>query len=379
MATLLFYISVILLTTLMAALYERSEIRWQKILFGILTVLIPAATAGLRVGIGTDYGIYKGVYDVLQAGEPLVQRIEPGFRLFYSLWLFLGLSYQSLQFLFSLLTCGLYFYSLILLKKRVSVTAGMFAWMCMYYFMSWNYIRQLLACSFIMLACALLINRKKRASYILVIAAASIHITSLIVAPFFLFPNFFIKKKYDRSRLILYLVMVIVIFTYPYFLTPLLNWLGTQSPKLQYFINYLQPEIKPLGLGLLRYPVLFLIPCGLLYKKMPSTIRWLYNMCTVGFIIWLSSYVTAREFDRLAYSLMIGIPALIGYSLQKDRLAVQLTGWLPVHKPAFTNYLQTGLIICFAGALLFFTWFDLFYQGAHEVVPYVSVFLNLQG
>ena len=371
--SLIFYLLIILITTVLSFLFEKISNRKLKTLICLAIILIPSFFAAIRVNIGTDFAIHETVFNDVLNNLPVEKRAEFGYVFLNKLVVFMHGNYHILLFLVSLVSFTFIFSTFYLMKEDISISFAMLSYMLLYYQMSFNYIRQLLAASIGIFACILYLkNKKYTIPIILCLIAASFHITALIYLPILLLFSYFASDKYKKSRSVSFIILTLLVFVYPIILMPVLNWFQNIIPPLRYFINYLAVEYKTIGFGLFRYLLLFIFPGFCFYNKFKENFKWIFNVMIIGFILWLTSYVTKMEFYRISHMYLLFIPLMNGYfwknmiSFSKNIPFIALNSWIYKYR---SFLIKSALII-----LLFFFWYyDFFYLGAHETVPYQSI------
>lgn len=358
--SILLYLAIILFTTLFTALSTNKRLSKEvRFICMVLAILVPSIFAGLRYNTGTDYQIHKNVFEELKEGLDVTKHTEIGYLLLNRIVLFLGGNYQILLFLISVITITCIYGTLVRYKEKISVPIGMLAFMLLYYQMSYNLIRQILAVSIMVYALKYLENRNILKYILSCIIASTIHSTALIF--FILLPayKYLTQDKYRKILFIIYICMTILVFTYPKILEPLLKNVKVSS-QIQYYLNYLKAEYQPIGIGIFRYILLFIIP-GLLiyrYKKEDKNFLLWYNTSIIGFILWLTSYVSERHLYRISYNFLMLIILLIG------------AFWKETENKRYKIIYRAAILVI----VLFFWYYDYFYLGANATVPYIFCF-----
>ncbi len=378
MSSLVVYLTIISITVFFTIVALKSNEKKKIYFFNVLSVLFPSVFAALRYNIGTDYQIHQQVFEEISQGIPISKRAEIGYVLLNKVVAIVGGPYNVLLFLVALISIGCIYYTLYFFKNEICVPVAMLAYMLLYYQMSFNFIRQMLATSVALLATVVFLQKKKALSIIICCIAASFHITALIYIPVLLLYDFFSEQRYQHLRNWVYIALTLLVFLYPFILMPVLEQVQEWIPSLRYFINYLAVEYKPLGFGMFRYILLFIVPGVLFYKTMVKTMRFYYNVSLLGFIMWLTSYVTQREFYRISYTYLIMIIILIGYFWKNSENVLQELNI----KKSFTQtaiYKHRELIfkMLLLALMIFFWYYDYFYLKSHETVPYISILGSL--
>lgn len=371
--SLFLYLLIILITTTLCYFFEKTANKRLQILLCVAIICIPSIFAAIRVNIGTDYAIHETVFNDVLNNSAVEKRAELGYVLLNQLVVFIHGNYHTLLFFVSTLSFLFIFLTFYLMKEDISISFAMLAYMLLYYQMSFNYIRQLLAAAIGVFACVLYLKKKNfKIPIILCFIAASFHITALIYIPVLLLFSYMSSDKYKKSRTIFLISLAILVFIYPIILMPILNWLQNIIPPLRYFINYLAVEYKSIGFGFFRYPLLFIFPGLFFYNQFKVKFKWIFNVMLIGFILWLTSYVTKMEFYRLAHMYLMFIPLMYGYywkniiTFSKSIPLITINNWVYKHKILLIK--STFIILLF-----FFWYYDFFYLGAHETVPYQSI------
>lgn len=354
------YITIILLTTLFTSLSTNKRLsKGLRILFAVLVILVPSIFAGLRYGIGTDYQIHKSVFNELESGLEVTKRTEMGYLILNKIIIFFGGNYQCLLFIISFITVACIYKALLRYKDKINVTIGILSFMLLYYQMSYNLLRQMLAISIMIYALKYLENKKSVKYIISCIIATTIHSSSIIFLFLLVAYKFLSNEKYKKILFVVYIVAIVLVFNYPKILNPILQNINISS-ELQYYLNYLKVKYQPIGFGICRYILLFIIPGILIYKRKRDDNIFLfwYNTSVIGFIFWTTSYVTERELYRISYNFLILIIFLLGFF------------WKETENKKYKLIYRLILLI-----LLFFFWYyDYFYLGANGTVPYMFCF-----
>lgn len=363
MQSAFFYGSLGLITTACAFGYQKSGKKVVRNLFLALTILIPSIFAGIRVGIGTDYYIHYLVYNDIVSGRAVEKQAEVGYIFLNWLVNFLGGNYQVVLFLVTLLSMCCLMYALNTFRKSVSISFAVFCFMFLYYQMSYNYIRQLFAASIVLVAIVFCWKGRRALSLVIVALAATVHITGLIILPYILFFHFFSERRYSKQVAIVYLLCCLALLIYRSYGNTIIRALMGYNSQLDYYLKYLYVRARPFGFGVLRYPLMFIVPVLACWKSMRMESRWFYNICLGGFIFWLTSKMTIMEFYRISYSLLYLLPFLLGWLWKNCRTC-------------FRNF-QVLMYFYFPGIVLFFWYYDFFVLRAQQTVPYRSLFFTL--
>ena len=354
--SIIIYFSIAVVTAFFAQVSVLKNLSKEvKKIFKILTVVVPSFFSGIRYGIGTDYIIYKNVFNEILNKVTITKRSEIGYVLLNKIIIFFTSDFQALLFIIALLTIGCVYSTLYRKKEKISVPFGMFAFMLMYYQMTFNLSRQMLSAAIIMYAIKFLEENKKKKYLIYTIIATSIHTSGIIGLPLVFLYKFLTEEKYRKKRLIFYFVCLVAVCGYSKILTPIFS----SIPALKYYLQYVSFSYEGIGIGILRYILLGIVPGIYLYKRMKDDkpIMMMYAITILGFILWTNSYVSDYIAYRISYIFLLNIVCVLGYywKVMKNK------------KEIFINLFLLSIII-------FFWYYDFFYLGSHETVPYTTIF-----
>lgn len=189
------YMAAFIVSAICASLYARLAGQKLRYVFFILATATPAVLACFRgINVGTDYVNYithfrdvSNVDSFLEAlsVSGMAIKIEPGYNL-----LIYALSRLTDDVL--LISFGVYFLSAVavlaglafLLRKEYLFAAYLF-YLCAYWLLGFNLVRQALAMSLIVLSISCVLNRQLLAFLVVVGLAVSIHRTALLVIPIY--------------------------------------------------------------------------------------------------------------------------------------------------------------------------------------------------
>ncbi|MFG6320606.1 MAG: EpsG family protein [Lachnospiraceae bacterium] len=317
---MLFYAIVIAITTLLAWLYSHiSGRRIKKIVF-LLSVLVPSAISGLR-GVGSDYWIYirncdeiiEGVFENVDYNSLFTQITRFLFRF--------DVDFQVIIFITSLVTICAVFRTINLYKKNISYTFGVFSYMLIFFQMSFNTYRQILAaCLFLVATVFLYRENNKKKFGVWYIAAVLIHSSILPFGLVYFFKDKILEDRYKKKRILLYCITAIVIFIIPS-LTSQMSFLLKMIPHYGWYITRFYRT--GIGIGILRYLVMGVVPIVFIvrkkvYKEMQEIgLGFIPFYISMGFVLWLTSYISESSIYRISYNMLIAFPLLHGYIFKK--------------------------------------------------------------
>lgn len=359
---MLIYGGVISLTTALAWKYQKSEEISKKYIFGLMVLLV-GIFAGLR-GVGTDYLLYQDRFELLAEGKFEITSFSLVYT-FMKLFIALGINYQVLILLISLITNFLIFYVICMYEKYISVPYAVLAYMLMFYQMSFNIFRQLLAMSIFLIALYNLIEKNsKRTFWCLFILAVLVHSISIVFGVIYFILPIIEENKYFKLRVMGYFLSILCVFLLPK-LAQMMNFIAEIVPHYAYYLKNLQ--FQGIGIGIIRYVLLVFLPIMYLkyYKQefnndLPVKLQYCVFLSLTGAILWLTSYTSMSDMYRIAYYGLVTLPILFGFmikNMKKNRKNITL------------SVLMTIL-------LLFFWWYDFIFTNSCATYPY-KFFLNL--
>lgn len=356
----IFYFSISLITAVLAELSLKVNTALKRILVW-LSIILPATFAGLRYGIGTDYFVtYQPYFNYLSGngGLQLYNRnsLDIGYYLLNLFVIKLGGNFQLVLYFASIITFYAFYKAIIIYKDKLSVGLSTFVFMLMYYQVSFNIVRQLMAATIILYAFHFVEERNLKKFIIWVIAAALFHSTAIVVLPFYLLANVLTKRKHRFLIFAFYIAFFYAVFNFDQF-----SWIVNLIDSSGYYSSYLRKVSSfSFSFGLLIRTVPYIVAVFIMWKKIKEdrTLKIYLNSFLLGNILRLIVYMTQFDADRIAlYFLMsqvIFIPYLAKY-----------------YKKGWKNF---GGVIVLLGATVFLWYFDFIYMGRNETVPYQTIF-----
>lgn len=165
-----------------------------KALFCSLPVIL---LYGLRVGIGTDYTAYEGMYEVLHNADFFYYweqhneiagafYVEPGYYILNKL----APSYRVLLFADILFIIIPLWLALFEFKQNISLSFAIFIFMSIQFIYSMNGVRYIIAVSFILLGFVYLISDKNLRFFCCILTASLFHTSALICIAYYFIKNF---------------------------------------------------------------------------------------------------------------------------------------------------------------------------------------------
>lgn len=314
-----FYFSVILITTVLAYLFEKVKKRQKSLMFSLL-VVFPSMISGFR-GVGTDYRMYLNNYStIVQGAYEFVDYKSIIVRILQFLGTY-GFYFQISVFLVSIVTVYVAFTIFREYEKDISFTFAVFSYMIIFYQMSMNIFRQLLAAKIFLLATVSLFKKDNVTKYwVWYITAILIHSSIVPFGLIFFFKKSITCKEYRIRRIILYIVVLAAIFLLP----SLAHFVEKLSGVLSHYAWYLTRfEYTGIGFGFIRYlvlaifPTVYIVSRGLEAEMKIKRLSFLGFYSMMGAILWMTSYVSVSTIYRLSYNLLVALPVMHGALYKK--------------------------------------------------------------
>lgn len=261
--------SVLLITTLIVAIFaalagqqhrvafanHNIQERKKPKLFGyyffvIICAIVLFTVAGLRYGVGSDYGAYYWGYPLWQsefAGR-WKEWDEPGLSTLAKLLYNISTDGGFFVFVIAAITISLFIFTLA--RNTDDFFFSTLIYVCVCWTGCFNGARQFLAAAIVFAGHKLILERKFLKFCIVIFIASSVHITALIMIPMY----FLITQVLDLKKIVLILVAgIAMIYSYD-FLFELLGVLK-DSEGGGSDTNYAQTEINPLRIAIAFAPV----------------------------------------------------------------------------------------------------------------------------
>ncbi|WP_299997029.1 EpsG family protein [uncultured Cedecea sp.] len=236
--------------------------------------------AGLRSEVGTDYNTYVHFITLIKDGYDVY--MELGFQALVKSVLYMGFEYQVV-FLFSSFITLMFFYLYILKhSKGYTLSVVLFYLFPIFYFASFNGVRQFIAVSIFLYSIRFILNKKFIAYFTWILIASLFHKTVLLTLPLYFILNIRIELK------------EIIIISSGYLLSvSLLPFIGRALgfPE-KYFNDSLISEV--INYKILVFPVIFLFYYSIRnkYKGKCFDENITTNMLLIGSLISLTPFVS---------------------------------------------------------------------------------------
>ncbi|ADY55903.1 hypothetical protein Sgly_1605 [Syntrophobotulus glycolicus DSM 8271] len=320
------YVSIVILSSLLIRLAEKEGI-FQK-LFVFLAFLVVALPSAFRYEVGLDYTTYTTIYDIIVGAGSITDSVR-FFNIEYSFRVLSFISHDLLdspQMIFSFyavftnlfMVLGIYFY-----RKQTRMSTMMFMYTTLYYLLSMNIARQMLAVSIIFFASKYILKKSFIKYLIFVLLAACFHKSSIVAIVLY-----FISIKTGISNKVVtvfkYVFPIIIIF----FMHQFLNLFASVSFFQKYLINYHVTSQLTIGLGIVLQLGLCLI-FYIVYKKnllgsSKATQYFIVQTMIFGTILFLLQYRIDNFGGRMG--LYFNIFSIVALSLLANSADRKKTG-----------------------------------------------------
>lgn len=323
-----------------------------------IAILVPSLIAGLRdVEVGTDSITYAENFWLLQYGESTRERwneFEPGYSFLNNIIANLGFSYSVLFFAMQFLTMLFFVKAVWNERDNIIVWLTSFTYMLLYFQTSLNMVRQALSITICIFAITLLLKNKKMQFLVWVLVASLFHFSALICLSLFILKYFF-EKREKLSLLILIGASMLISNR------DLLGNIVYVITGSGYFAGYITRDAEDFGsmsVYILRCGAYIVFPL-FIFHKMNFCKKYKFYLYTVilGFIIGSLGRMTMTQVQRVgyyfSYLLILLIPLSISYMRRGNKAVAK---------------------IAFCLLLLFAWYYDFFYKGFNDTVPYKTTF-----
>ncbi len=321
-------------------------------LFFYLSFAILVLFSGLRFDVGVDFISYSQMFvDFRNETAPFL--FEPANMFIINMVNMLNIDYQAIFFIYSLLIMSGVFYFIKNLSPSKEVSILLFVTIGIFYFSTFNGIRQWAAISIMLIAIVKLIEAKHIQFVLFIILASLFHLSAII-----LFVLVFFKFRFK------FLYLIVILFS-SLLATELLLFIINNSQYAMY-LNEVKFDQKGNPLLLLIYiSILIYIPWFLGYFSRKITLN-------------------THEIVLLNMNLMSILILMLGYQLNIDFLSlmrvnmyfqIQLIVLIPMMMNKVQNHKINFMLMYLAVVFLFFYYFNTVYNNGvyYNLVPYQTI------
>src|SRR5690554_564590 len=192
MYTVVFYNLILFFSTALLYVSEKEKTAIGRRLCLVLAFLVTVVPSAIRFEIGADYVSYIAIFEELAAGG--TSYVEPGFLLLNKAINFLGLGYE---WLFIVVAIFIHTFAFLSYPKKNRYIAHLF-FMLLFYFQTFNILRQMMAIVVIMYAFKLYMQQRNDIRFCIMVVFASLFHTVALLFLFVPFINNKITQGYIR-------------------------------------------------------------------------------------------------------------------------------------------------------------------------------------
>lgn len=349
-----YYIFLFLVTILCIANFLAKSSNGYDYLTYFLSGMLLVFISGLRYGVGTDYFNYIRLFRIIDQSTERVT--EPGLEYIYTLGRFFELNDQFVFFIFSIITvAGFLLFFRYMNKKTAAISIFMFFTLSMFYFASFNLIRQFAAVALFLFSTKYIVESNFKKFAIMVGVACLFHFSAVVLFVTY----FFLKKEVNYKK---YLVVGLIVIVS----TSLISFLVTFTTYGIYLDREFEHSANKLVAMLflcVSVAVIFFNKYLLIEENKKSVILNMVFLSALTVFMTLTSNLPEIVFMRYNYyfmpALLVAIPVgIFSFSLP------------------FRIIMTTCLIVVCCG----YFYFTIEFNGVrHNIVPYKNIFEVIDG
>lgn len=356
MTTYFIYNNVLLFVFLFGYLAEHLDRRIHQLICRFIVFLALFLPAAFRYETGTDYGSYVRIFNHLNNH----QNLEIGWLLINKTVRFLNL---SVQWIF-IISAILIYYPICFITKRKNyfITVVLYV-VLLFYFKSFNALRQMIAVSFLFWTFVRLKDKSYFTALILVCIAYCFHTSALFIVPLLLFCAFKINKSLYAVAIFLFGMSFLMKFNFLELALTIASALGLKYAK--YAKSSFYTSKMPLGSGLgVMARLLFVLPPVFLCTK--SCKNYGKTAITNLALFYIFTYICAAQFVILGRvrDLFIFIPLLIAGNSMKltgRYKKIVLLAFLSINILLFEMDIKKQTRDTFSNSI--YPYYSIFYEG----------------
>jgi len=292
----------------------------KKSLFVVLSFIPLFLLIALRdISVGTDYQSYvNAYYKILEGTLSSSNWLGIGYIFICKLLSFIaGYNYIIVFSFFGFITLFFVYKSILRNSKIPWLSLYLFLSTCLYY-QTFNQFRQMLACTIVLYSIKYMEKKNLKMFIIIILIAASIHNSALVMLPFYFISKLEINKKTIFMYVIISLLMMFgfniierfILYTnYDVYLNTNFNIERNLSSIINMFVR-----------------MILLIGCLLFSKRLikqdPES-KYLYNLvivCTIFQLLTIKSYLFARITTYFFIFYILLIPNIVYVFLKKNKI-----------------------------------------------------------
>lgn len=351
---MVFYLTLAIVVALFTELSIKTKTRILSFLSFLIAILIPSFFFAVRNGIGTDFYAYLAIFE--RAKYSTESRIEWGYYTVNSIIAKFGGSLEVVFFIVAIIMFTFVFLALRENRQFISPGLGMLVFMLLFYQMSFNVSRQVVAMTILLFSIKYIESRRLIKFSIFILIASSFHISSIVFIPIYFLYNILMENKKRIYKYILYVFILIFVFSLDKVLLPILS----KFNELEYYQKYLEAGNTNADFGFLIRNLPFIILGIYLFKKIGfnhKKFNLYYSIFIMSILLKFTSFVGAEYISRISWAYEIALVILIPY-------AVKL---LNRRKEIYLSW----FLICY---VLIYWWYVYIYIGSHGTYPFQWIY-----
>ncbi len=354
---MLFYLLLAVATAILTEISFRLESRISRAITGFLSIIIPSFFYAVRYNTGTDYFNYILSYKKIKSGYDT--RMEIGYVFLNKLCVALNFDVEMLFFI----TSVIYF---IMLRRcladnedLLSPGLGMLVFMLMYYQISFNAARQMIAMTILLYSFGYII-RGSLIKFILCVAAAFLfHKSALIFLPAYNICGIVKRDGSIRKLMLKISTMAALIIANIDYIVPQ----AAEILKAGDYGKYLVPDAyieNDLGFCIRSLP--FILTGVYLFitedfDENEDAIKMAFVLYFISVILQFSVFIGGSFINRISWNYEIILVLLVPYYCKKLSYGGNL-----------------ALRIMLAGYVVIHWWYVFVHSGSHHTIPYQWIY-----
>lgn len=282
-------------------------------IFAILTAAILIFVSGFRWYVGTDYANYANAYVRFkeQVWGAIITYNEPGIRVLSLISQYIYDDYASMFFISSIITVGLFVYTMYKYSDSFFISISLYVfghgWT-----EAFNGIRQMLASAILFAGHRFILEREFKKYLIIVLLAASFHISALVM----IFLYFIPRTKMSLKKVLIILVIVVISISTYEILFDVIDTIMSLFGDSLVMTDYITREINFLRiLVMMAPPILYLLIAP--RNKFNEKDNFYMNMLFINAAIYMASINSAYLARFALYTIpyvTMGLPIILKYS-----------------------------------------------------------------
>ena len=252
--------------------------------------------AAIRYRVGSDYMDYYSLFEKAKSG--VFTDMEPGYKGIMWLIARLGGDFQVLSFVMMALAIIFIYAGIVYFKEMMPVGAALFVYLMLNYQQNLNSVRQAVSVAMVFYAFRFLLENKPVKYTIVILLASTIHLTTLIMIPFYLIFLLFSGRYSLGVKFIGYAVMIVLVLN----LSSILEWVIKLFPSLGQYEMYIGQRFE-FGLGAIVLQLPYLLPGMLFYRKLTRDnprFRFFIDLMLIGIILRYAGYFGVYYLNRFS-------------------------------------------------------------------------------